>query len=118
MSEQALESPIMSGRQDRHLDPAQVAAFIDRAIEGDARHDGAVGKRCQRAVGDLGHPRINDRQVPTRSPTCLSDCILKAGSSCRICCLDDDTRPAGREECAVPRKRAHFLPIVLGGPSR
>lgn len=37
MSEQALESPIMSGRQDGHLNPAEVAAFIDRVVDGDAR---------------------------------------------------------------------------------
>ena len=37
MSEQALESAIVSERVDRHLDPAEVAAFIDRAVDGDAR---------------------------------------------------------------------------------
>jgi len=37
MSEQALESPIVIMRLDGHLDPAEVAAFIDRAVDGDAR---------------------------------------------------------------------------------
>jgi hypothetical protein len=37
MSEQVLEPSIVSERLDGHLDPVEIAAFIDRVIDGDAR---------------------------------------------------------------------------------
>ena len=38
MSELAVESRVMTERMDGHLDPAEVAAYVDRVVEGDARH--------------------------------------------------------------------------------
>lgn len=37
MSELAVESRVMTGHMDGHLDPAEVAAYVDRVMERDAR---------------------------------------------------------------------------------